>query len=94
MASAALAPSALCGEVDRPLPIWLTAMMKYRSGFSACSGPTYTSRQIWWVPEYQVVMRIALSLASFSSPHVVTASWQSGIEPPSSRSSRPTLISS
>jgi hypothetical protein len=25
---AALAPPALCGEVDRPLPIWLTATMK------------------------------------------------------------------
>ena len=40
MASPALAPSALCGETDRPLPIWLTATIKYRSGFSACSGPT------------------------------------------------------
>ena len=28
---------------------------------------------------------MALSLASLSSPQVVTASWQSGIAPPSSR---------
>ena len=32
--------------------------------------------------------------AAVSSPQVATASWQSGIDPPSSRSSRPMLISS
>ena len=40
IASPALTPSALCGEVDRPSPIWLIETMKYRSGFSAWSGPT------------------------------------------------------
>ena len=73
IAISAFGPSALCGEVDKPLPIWLIATMKYRSGSSACSGPTYISRQIWCVPEYHVVIRIALSLAALSSPNVVTA---------------------
>ena len=35
IAISALGPSALCGETDSPLPIWLIAMMKYCSGFSA-----------------------------------------------------------
>ena len=40
MASSPFSPSALCGETDSPLPIWLMATMKYSSGFSAWSGPT------------------------------------------------------
>ena len=37
---------------------------------------------------------MALSLAALSSPKVATASWQSGICPPSSSSSAPTLTNS
>jgi hypothetical protein len=40
IAISALAPLALWGEVDRPLPIWLTATMKYRSGLRRVLGPT------------------------------------------------------
>ena len=29
----------LCGELDRPLPIWLTTMMKYLSESSPRPGP-------------------------------------------------------
>ncbi len=60
----------LCGEVERPLPIWLTTMMKYLSGSSARPWPIYTCSMILLVPEYQVGMRIALSLAALSAPNV------------------------
>ena len=80
---------ALCGEVDRPLPIWLIATMKYALGIECEAGPDVDVAPDLVRPEYQVVIRMALSRASFSSPQVVTASRQSGIVPPSSRSSRP-----
>ena len=35
----AISPSVLCGEVDRPLPIWLTTTMKYLDGSSARPSP-------------------------------------------------------
>ena len=37
----ACAPPLLCGEVERPLPIWLTTMMKYFAGSSARPLPMY-----------------------------------------------------
>jgi hypothetical protein len=36
----ACGPATLCGEVDRPLPIWLTMTMKYLLGSSARPSPT------------------------------------------------------
>ena len=55
--------SVLCGEVDSPLPIWLTTTMKYFSGSSARPGPMYTCSQVACVPENQVGTRIALLFA-------------------------------
>ena len=85
----ATAPSVLCGEVESPLPIWLTTTMNHRSGSRARPGPTYTRSQVWWVPENQVGTRMALSRASLRVPYVATASWRSGMVPPSSRSRSP-----
>ena len=94
IARSAFAPEALCGEVDRPLPIWSIDHDEVPRGVEGVVLADVRSRQIWCVPEYQVVTRIALSFASDSSPKVATARWQSGITPPSSRSRRPTEITS
>ncbi len=60
----------LCGDVERPLPIWFTTAMKYLSGSSARPLPMNTCSMILFVPEYQVGIRMALSLAAFSVPNV------------------------
>ena len=56
----------LCGEVDRPLPIWLTTTMKYRSGSSAGPGRCRPAPRSGASRRTRSGCRIALSLASFS----------------------------
>ena len=86
--------SAFQGEVDKPLPIWLTMMTKYFSGLMALPAPTYTSSMTLLVPENQVVIKIAFDLSALSVPNVRTASWRLGILPPSANSKSPMEINS